>query len=270
MRHESPSYTLGRYTGYAPNTVMGIGEGASTTSVPPSKIVVLSISRGRQRSIACSSTARGRRQMVRPKLPKLLARQAPAKCTPIAYRARAAWPPDADNRRRRRMSHAMQNHRSSEPEGRHGKDRHHLELGDSPSRRTAAPSSRSSRAGRPPTWRPDPSRRTRASATAAPRKRYLKISTSSSKSRLLPNQRDGQRRGPVVREAGRGGIPLEDARRQGRQRADNRLRAFRHPLHRGSLRKRSRCGLGTGLDKTRASPSGTGPCKTRRFLNLRL
>lgn len=79
MRHESPSYTLGRYTGYAPNTVMGIGEGASTTSVPPSKIVVLSISRGRQRSIAYNSTVRGRRQVVRPKLPKLLARQAPAK-----------------------------------------------------------------------------------------------------------------------------------------------------------------------------------------------
>lgn len=93
MKHESPSYTLGRYTGCAPNTVMGIGEGASTTSVPPSKIVVLSISRGRQR-------------------------------------------------------------------------------------------------------------------------------------------------------------------------ADNRLRAFRRPLHRGSLRKRSRCDLGTGLDKTRASPSRTGPYKT--------
>lgn len=102
MRHESPSYTLGRYTGYAPNTVMGIGEGASTTSVPPSKIVVLSVSRGRQRSIAYNSTARGRRQVVRPKLPKLLARQAPAKRTPIAHCARAAWPPDADNRRRKR------------------------------------------------------------------------------------------------------------------------------------------------------------------------
>lgn len=163
------------------------------------------------------------------------------------------------------MSHAMQNHRSSEPEGRHGKDRHHPEPGDSPSRRTAAPSSRSSRAGRPPTWRPDPSRRTRASATAAPRKRYLKISTSSSKSRLLPNQRYGQRCGPVIREVERGGIAPGDARRQGRQRADNRLRAFRRPLHRRSLRKRSRCDLGTGLDKTRASPSRTGPYKTSRF-----
>ena len=163
------------------------------------------------------------------------------------------------------MSHAMQNHRSSEPEGRHGKDRHRPEPGDSPSRRTAAPSSRSSRAGRPPTWRPDPSRRTRANATAAPRKRYLKISTSSSKLRLLPTQRDGQRCGPAVREVERGGIPLEDARRQGRQRADNRLRAFRRPLHRGSLRKRSRCDLGTALDKTRASPSRTGPYKTSRF-----
>ena len=58
-----------------------------------------------------------------------------------------------------------------------------------------------------------------------------------------------------------------DARRQGRHRADHARRARSGALHRGDLRRRPRRCLERGL-KTRASPSRTGPYKTRRFLNL--